>query len=92
MVLRDCSWVDCARSQAPVVQTLDSTIHRIKIYPVDNAIGFSNTYLLNSDLSGGQRYPRLEQLGPGLKGKRDEKELNMTGWVVCALTLHQWLG
>ena len=38
---------------APVVQTLDSAIHRIKIYPVDNAIGFPNTYPLDSDLSGG---------------------------------------
>ena len=26
-------------NQAPVVQTLDSVIHRIKMYPVDNAIG-----------------------------------------------------
>ena len=38
---------------APVVQTLDSAIHRIKIYPVDNAIGLPNTYLLDSDLSVG---------------------------------------
>ena len=38
---------------APVVQTFDSAIHRIKIYPVDNAIGFPNTYPVNSDLSGG---------------------------------------
>ena len=38
---------------APVVQTLDSAIHRIKIYPVDNAIGFPNTSPLHSDLSGG---------------------------------------
>ena len=39
--------------QAPVVQTLDSAIHRIKIYLVDNALGFPNTYPLDSDLSGG---------------------------------------
>ena len=38
---------------APVVQTLDSAIHRIKHYPVDSAIGFPNTYPLDSDLSGG---------------------------------------
>ena len=38
---------------APVVQKLDSAIHRIKIYPVYNAIGFPNTYPLDSDLSGG---------------------------------------
>ena len=38
---------------APVVQTLDSAIHRLKIYPVDNATGFPNVYPLDSDLSGG---------------------------------------
>ena len=38
---------------APVAQTLDSAIHRIKIYPADNAIGFPDTYPLDSDLSGG---------------------------------------
>ena len=36
-----------------VVQTLDSAIHRINLYPVDNAIGFPNTYPLDSNLSGG---------------------------------------
>ena len=40
-------------NQAAVVQTLDSAIHRIKIYPMDSAIGFPNTYPLDSDLSGG---------------------------------------
>jgi len=39
--------------QAPVVQTLDSAIHQINLYPVDNAIGFPNTYPLDSDLSAG---------------------------------------
>ena len=34
--------------QAPVVQTLDSAIHRVKIYPVNNAIDFPNTYPLDS--------------------------------------------
>ena len=37
---------------AVVVQTLDSAIHRIRIYPVDSAIGFLKTYPLDSDLSG----------------------------------------
>ena len=39
--------------QVAVVQTLDSAIHRIKIYPMDSTIGFPNSYLLDSDLSGG---------------------------------------
>ena len=38
---------------APVVQMLDTGIHRLKIYPVDNATGFRNTYPLDSDLPGG---------------------------------------
>ena len=37
----------------PVVQKLDSAIDRINHYPVDNAIGFPNTYSLDNDLSGG---------------------------------------
>ena len=41
--------------QAPVVQKSDSAIHQINLYPVDNAIGFLNTYRypLDSDLSRG---------------------------------------
>ena len=50
--------------QAPVVQKVDSATHRINLYPKDSAIGFPNTYPLDGDLSGGQRYPALEQLGP----------------------------
>ena len=38
---------------APVVQKVDSSIHWINHYPVDNAIIFPNTYPLVSDLSGG---------------------------------------
>ena len=50
--------------QVPVVQKVDSAIHRINHYPLDSAIGFPNTYPLDSDLSGGQRYPRFEQPWP----------------------------
>ena len=39
--------------QALVVQTSDSTIHRINHYPVDSVIDFRNTYPLDSDLSAG---------------------------------------
>ena len=31
---------------APVVQTLDSAIHWINHYPLDNSIGFASVYLL----------------------------------------------
>ena len=42
--------------QTPVVQKVDSAIHRINLYPLDSAIGFPNTYLiypLDSDFPGG---------------------------------------
>ena len=52
------------KEQAQVVQTLDSAIHWINRYPLDNSIGFASVYPPDSDLSGGQRYPSFEQLGP----------------------------
>ena len=39
--------------QGPVVQNPDNTIHWINLYPVNNAIGFRNTYPLDSDFSVG---------------------------------------
>ena len=51
-------------NQAPVVQKVDNTIHRINHYPLDSAIDFAMTYPQDSDLSGGQHYPSFEQLGP----------------------------
>ena len=49
---------------APVVQKLDSAIHRINHDSLDSTFGFPNTYPLDSDLSGGWCYPTLEQLEP----------------------------
>ena len=40
---------------------LDSTIPWINLYTEVNAIGFLNTYLLQSDLSSGQSYSMFEQ-------------------------------
>ena len=51
---------------APVVQTLDSAIHRINHYPADKYYGNQLRYPPDSDLSGGQRYPTFEQPGPGI--------------------------
>ena len=36
---------------APVVQKVDNAIRWINLYPVDSAIGFPNTFSLDSDLS-----------------------------------------
>ena len=49
---------------APVVQTLDSAIQRINHYPADKYYGNQLRYPLDSDLSGGLRYPTFEQPGP----------------------------
>ena len=35
--------------------------------PLCCASGFAMTYPLDSDLSGGKRYPSFEQLGPGVQ-------------------------
>ena len=47
------------------VQTLNSAIHWINHYPADKYLGNHLRYPLDSDLSGGYRYPPVEQLGPG---------------------------
>ena len=52
--------------QVPVIQKVDDANNQINHYPVDNAIGFPNTYPLDSDLSNGLPRPALEELGPGL--------------------------
>ena len=39
--------------QAPAVEKADNFVHWINLYPVDNAIGFPDTYSLDSDLSSG---------------------------------------
>ena len=49
---------------ALVVETLDSTIHRINHYPAGKYYGNQLRHPLDSDLFGGWRYPTFEQLGP----------------------------
>ena len=45
--------ISVAVVQAPVVQTLDSAIHRINHYPADKYYGNQLHYPLDRDLSGG---------------------------------------
>ena len=47
------TWRVCEILLAPVVQKVDSAIHRINLYPLDSAIGFPNIYPMDSQLSGG---------------------------------------
>ena len=48
--------------QGLVVRRIDNAIHWINLYPVESAECIVNTYPLDSDLSGGYRYPTLKQL------------------------------
>ena len=50
--------------RAQLFKNLDNAILWTNLYPVDSVNGFPNTYLLENDLSGGQRYPMFEQLWP----------------------------
>ena len=52
--------------QVPVVQKVDNANNQINLNTVDSAIGFPNTYPLDSDLSNGLPRPALEELGPGV--------------------------
>ena len=45
--------LDTAKPQAPVVQRLDSALHRINYYPADKYYGNQLRYPLDRDLSGG---------------------------------------
>ena len=49
---------------APVVQKVASAIQWINHYPLDISNGFASVYPVDSDLSGGQRYPPFEQPRP----------------------------
>ena len=42
---------------------MHSAIRWINHYPADNAIGFPNTYPLDSDFSDGKHYPKFAQQG-----------------------------
>ena len=46
---------------APVVQKMDNAIHWVSLYPTKNAIGLANTYTLDDNLWGDQRYSAFEQ-------------------------------
>ena len=51
--------------QAPVVQILDSAIHRIYHYPANKYQGSQLCYPMDRDLFSGQHYPPFKQLAPG---------------------------
>ena len=65
LISHDFPW-PTPKLQAPVVQRLDNAIHWISRYPADKYWQNKPRYPLDSDLSGGQRYPAFEQPGPGL--------------------------
>ena len=63
-----CGPLTHPKEVASDVLRLDSTIHRINLYPMDSTI-FLNINPLDRVLSGGQRYPTCKQLGPGVKNQ-----------------------
>ena len=48
---------------APVVEKVDSAIHRINHYPLDSAIGFTNTYPRDSATGFPNTYPLDSAIG-----------------------------
>ena len=48
----------------PSCSNVHSAIHRINLYPLDNTIGFPNSYRLDRDLFSVWCYPHVAQLGP----------------------------
>ena len=76
---------------ALVVQRVDNAIQQINHYPVNSVVCFANTYPLDSDLSGGQRYTPFERLGPGSFNSDRLSDQNLLLivhthsqiWVVC---------
>ena len=63
MFIINCKWdkIFMFRSKS-VVGKAEDAIHWINVYPADEAIGFLSAYQLDSDLSGRQRSPTLQQL------------------------------
>ena len=53
------------QAPSPGCLKVDNAFCWVNHYPADSVVCFVETSLLDSDLSGGQRYPALEQLGPG---------------------------
>ena len=55
------------RDQTPVVRRVDSTMHWINHFSLDNSTGFGSSNPMDSDLSTGWHHPTFQQLGPGEK-------------------------
>ena len=51
---------------ASVVQKVNNTMHQLNPYSVDGAIGFPNTYLLDSDIRSRLFCPWFQQPGPNV--------------------------
>ena len=69
---------------------MDSAIHWINPYPLDNSIGFAGVYPLDSELPGGKRHPPLEQARPEdlLNGNVRGRETFCTRAHSCCLVSH----
>jgi len=74
----------------PVVEKVDNTIHWINVCLGDKGIVCPNTYLLDSELSGGKNCPTFERPGPGLLGQNKVVSVSSTFEPPCATTSHKF--
>ena len=63
---------------------------KINLYPVYNAIGFPNTYPLDSDLFDGCCQPMIKQLGPDLMQIFSRLEIHLS--IINFVAQHEILG
>ena len=70
---------------------MDNTIYWVNLYLWDKAIVCPNTYLLDSELSGGKNCSTFERSGPGqLLGQNKVVSVSSTFEPPCATTSHEF--
>ena len=67
-VSSSCMFLDKRTLLKPWLNSRVKPNHRINHYPLDNAIDFSNSYLMDSESSDGKRYPSFDR-GSAFKQK-----------------------
>ena len=82
-------FVPCRSSfPSPGPRTITLFTAWINHHPVGNAIGFPNTYPLDSDLSDRKRYPAFEQPEPGARGAGRTAGLGADFWSDLGFFVH----
>ena len=76
--------------QAPVVQILDSAIHRIYHYPANKYQGSQQCYPMDRDLFSGQHYPPFKQLAPGYYRKITKTSECLGTFVIISISIYNF--